>query len=184
MTLLAGQLLKISWHAAYLVYLLFVPTLLFIFFVPDLEKAGIKKQADEMAAAQELLKKWPKSMPAVKSSSTLPCCLPLLRRHGGYSSWQLCTLKTASALQARPARSLPARTLPSCWAGRLRGALCFEVQDPAIGDPALRPYLVAMAMTTSNGVAIALGIASGFFGGVSTSSSPACHNCPSPARPQ
>lgn len=36
MTYLAGQLLVISWHAAYWVYLLFVPTLLlFIFFVPD-----------------------------------------------------------------------------------------------------------------------------------------------------
>lgn len=36
MTYLAGQLLVFNWHAAYWVYLLFVPTLfLFIFFVPE-----------------------------------------------------------------------------------------------------------------------------------------------------
>jgi MFS family permease len=43
MTFLAGQLLQISWHASYLVYLLFIPTLLlFIFFVPSPEKYGLK----------------------------------------------------------------------------------------------------------------------------------------------
>ncbi|GAJ26363.1 general substrate transporter [Liquorilactobacillus sucicola DSM 21376 = JCM 15457] len=49
MTYFAGQLLNISWHAAYWVYLLFVPTLLlFIFFVPDPEKTGaIKRQEEE-----------------------------------------------------------------------------------------------------------------------------------------
>lgn len=41
MTLVAGQLLNISWHASYLVYLLFIPTLVFfIFFVPSPEKFG------------------------------------------------------------------------------------------------------------------------------------------------
>ncbi|OTN91555.1 MFS transporter [Enterococcus faecium] len=38
----AGQLLKINWHVSYLVYLLFIPTLVFfIFFVPSSEKNGI-----------------------------------------------------------------------------------------------------------------------------------------------
>lgn len=45
MTMCAGQLLKISWHYSYLVYILFIPTLLlFIFFVPEPEKFGIRKQ--------------------------------------------------------------------------------------------------------------------------------------------
>ncbi|SEF19085.1 Predicted arabinose efflux permease, MFS family [Streptococcus gallolyticus] len=45
MTVAAGQLLKISWHASYLVYLLFIPTLLFfIFFVPSPEKNGIQHE--------------------------------------------------------------------------------------------------------------------------------------------
>lgn len=45
MTLAAGYLLQISWHAAYLVYLLFIPTLiLFIFFVPEPEKFSLNKE--------------------------------------------------------------------------------------------------------------------------------------------
>lgn len=57
MTYVAGQLLAINWHAAYWVYLLFVPTLLlFIFFVPDPVKSGAvarqeAEQAKEKAAA-------------------------------------------------------------------------------------------------------------------------------------
>ena len=49
MTFIAGQLLVFSWHASYLVYLLFIPTLLlFIFFVPDPVKSGaIKRQEQE-----------------------------------------------------------------------------------------------------------------------------------------
>lgn len=48
MTMFAGQLLKISWHASYLVYLLFIPTLLlFIFFVPSPEKYGIHHNTNE-----------------------------------------------------------------------------------------------------------------------------------------
>lgn len=48
MTFIAGQFLLISWHASYLVYLLFIPTLLlFIFFVPSPEKHGIKKETKE-----------------------------------------------------------------------------------------------------------------------------------------
>lgn len=47
MTLGAGYLLKISWHASYLVYLLFIPTLImFVLFVPSPEKYGISKQDD------------------------------------------------------------------------------------------------------------------------------------------
>ena len=41
MTYFAGQLLKISWHASYLVYLLFIPAvILFVIFVPVPEKEG------------------------------------------------------------------------------------------------------------------------------------------------
>ena len=40
MTYIAGQLLKINWHASYLVYLLFIPTIiLFVLFVPNPEKS-------------------------------------------------------------------------------------------------------------------------------------------------
>lgn len=58
MTYFAGQLLNINWHAAYWVYLLFIPTLLlFIFFVPDPEKNGAvelqeEEQQKELATAQ------------------------------------------------------------------------------------------------------------------------------------
>lgn len=57
MTFVAGQLLVFSWHAAYWVYLLFIPTLvLFIFVVPDPEKSGAlqrqeAEQEKEMAKA-------------------------------------------------------------------------------------------------------------------------------------
>lgn len=52
MTLVAGQLLNISWHASYLVYLLFIPTLVFfIFFVPSPEKFG--QHNDEKVGNQE-----------------------------------------------------------------------------------------------------------------------------------
>jgi Cyanate permease len=45
MTMVAGQLLKVSWHFSYLVYILFIPTLLlFIFYVPEPEKYGIYAQ--------------------------------------------------------------------------------------------------------------------------------------------
>lgn len=48
MTMVAGQLLKLSWHMSYLVYILFVPTLLlFIFFVPEPEKYGVFVQKNE-----------------------------------------------------------------------------------------------------------------------------------------
>lgn len=56
MTFIAGQLLEINWHAAYWVYLLFLPTLiLFILFVPDPVKSGaIERQ--EMEQKNELAK--------------------------------------------------------------------------------------------------------------------------------
>ena len=48
MTMVAGQLLKLSWHMSYLVYILFVPTLLLlIFFVPEPEKYGVFVQKNE-----------------------------------------------------------------------------------------------------------------------------------------
>ena len=48
MTMVAGQLLKLSWHMSYFVYILFVPTLLlFIFFVPEPEKYGVFVQKNE-----------------------------------------------------------------------------------------------------------------------------------------
>lgn len=48
MTYFAGQLLVFSWHAAYWVYLLFVPTLLlFIFFVPDPRKGNDNETTEE-----------------------------------------------------------------------------------------------------------------------------------------
>ncbi|GAF41713.1 major facilitator superfamily permease [Agrilactobacillus composti DSM 18527 = JCM 14202] len=54
MTYFAGQLLNINWHAAYWVYLLFVPTLfLFIFFVPDPLKSGaVQHQEEEQKKAE------------------------------------------------------------------------------------------------------------------------------------
>jgi MFS family permease len=54
MTYVAGQLLNINWHAAYWVYLLFIPTLLlFVFFVPDPQKSGaLKRQAEHQAALE------------------------------------------------------------------------------------------------------------------------------------
>ncbi|KLI75028.1 MULTISPECIES: MFS transporter [Lacticaseibacillus] len=52
MTFFAGQLLKISWHASYLVYLLFIVALiLFIFFVPSPERYSVKAQQDTVTAA-------------------------------------------------------------------------------------------------------------------------------------
>lgn len=67
MTMAAGQLLKISWHYSYLVYILFIPTLLlFIFFVPQPEKHGIHIQnQDSRNAAQENAKE---SLENTKSS--------------------------------------------------------------------------------------------------------------------
>ncbi|MBP2057150.1 MFS family permease [Lactobacillus colini] len=48
MTFFAGQLLNISWHAAYYVYLLFIPVLiLFTFFVPQPEKEGLQAQKSQ-----------------------------------------------------------------------------------------------------------------------------------------
>lgn len=67
MTMAAGQLLKISWHYSYLVYILFIPTLLlFIFFVPQPEKHGIHIQnQDSRNAAQKNAKE---SLENTKSS--------------------------------------------------------------------------------------------------------------------
>lgn len=59
MTMAAGQLLKISWHYSYLVYILFIPTLLlFIFFVPQPEKYGVhvQKQAATTASKGDKMK--------------------------------------------------------------------------------------------------------------------------------
>lgn len=54
MTLFAGYLLKISWHASYLVYLLFAPTLLlFIFFVPSPEKYGLQNKTSMVEEVAE-----------------------------------------------------------------------------------------------------------------------------------
>ncbi|WP_195701129.1 MFS transporter [Companilactobacillus futsaii] len=48
MTFLSGQLLNISWHASYYSYLLFVPVLImFILFVPQPEKHGLKNEKKE-----------------------------------------------------------------------------------------------------------------------------------------
>ena len=54
MTYFAGQLLSINWHAAYWVYLLFVPTLIFfIIFVPNPEKEGLINYEEESSVASE-----------------------------------------------------------------------------------------------------------------------------------
>lgn len=55
MTFFAGQLLKINWHVSYYVYLLFVPVLiLFIFFVPQPEKYGLRAQAKNEEENKEI----------------------------------------------------------------------------------------------------------------------------------
>lgn len=66
MTFFAGQLLQINWHVSYLVYLLFIPTLLlFIFFVPSPEKYGLKAnnketvKEDQPAKNEESHSIWP-----------------------------------------------------------------------------------------------------------------------------
>lgn len=52
MTFGSGYLLQISWHAAYLVYLLFIPALiLFAIFVPSPEKYGVREQEEAQATA-------------------------------------------------------------------------------------------------------------------------------------
>ncbi|WP_195486598.1 MFS transporter [Lacticaseibacillus paracasei] len=60
MTFFAGQLLQVNWHAAFWVYLLFVPTLiLFIIFVPTPEldqKTVIDQDQDSTAEASETSK--------------------------------------------------------------------------------------------------------------------------------
>ncbi|KRN30150.1 transporter, major facilitator family [Lactobacillus selangorensis] len=54
MTFLAGQLLKINWHASYLVYLLFIPALiLFFFFVPSPEKMVAEQETENKDGKKE-----------------------------------------------------------------------------------------------------------------------------------
>lgn len=172
MTLLAGQLLKISWHAAYLVYLLFVPTLLFfIFFVPDPEKAGIKKQAGEngqaaQAAAEEVAEKHARGKVIFYAAVLF-----------AYFSGVMVAMVKLATMYVENGVGTPsqASTVFACTNfAQLLGGLVFGVLYKFLKSKIL-PLgillsgltLVAMAMTTSNGVMIALGIASGFFGGVS-----------------
>ncbi|MFR0586181.1 MFS transporter [Lactobacillus porci] len=172
MTLLAGQLLKISWHAAYLVYLLFVPTLLFfIFFVPDPEKAGIKKQAGEngqaaQAAAEEVAEKHARGKVIFYAAVLF-----------AYFSGVMVAMVKLATMYVENGVGTPsqASTVFACLNfAQLLGGLVFGVLYKVLKSKIL-PLgillsgltLVAMAMTTSNGVMIALGIASGFFGGVS-----------------
>ncbi|EJF01555.1 major facilitator superfamily transporter [Liquorilactobacillus mali KCTC 3596 = DSM 20444] len=78
MTYFAGQLLNINWHAAYWVYLLFVPTLLlFIFFVPDPEKTGAVER-QEVEQQKELAEAQDKGQNVQKDSKLLVATLAIL----------------------------------------------------------------------------------------------------------
>ncbi|WP_317760080.1 MFS transporter [Liquorilactobacillus mali] len=78
MTYFAGQLLNINWHAAYWVYLLFVPTLLlFIFFVPDPEKTGAVER-QEVEQQKELAEAQDKGQSVQKDSKLLVATLAIL----------------------------------------------------------------------------------------------------------
>lgn len=171
MTLLAGQLLKISWHAAYLVYLLFVPTLIFfIFFVPDPEKAGIKKQEaaenDQAAPTEETAEKHARGKVIFYAAVLF-----------AYFSGVMVAMIKLATMYVENGVGTPsqASTVFACLNfAQLLGGLVFGVLYKFLKSKIL-PLgillsgltLVAMAMTTSNGAMIALGIASGFFGGVS-----------------
>lgn len=171
MTLLAGQLLKISWHAAYLVYLLFVPTLIFfIFFVPDPEKAGIKKQEaaenDQAAPTEETAEKHARGKVIFYAAVLF-----------AYFSGVMVAMIKLATMYVEDGVGTPsqASTVFACLNfAQLLGGLVFGVLYKFLKSKIL-PLgillsgltLVAMAMTTSNGAMIALGIASGFFGGVS-----------------
>ncbi len=72
MTFLSGQLLKVSWHAAYWVYLLFIPTLIFfIIFVPspekELKKNGLNKNesSNKKQVTKEVSDNNSKALPTV-----------------------------------------------------------------------------------------------------------------------
>lgn len=171
MTLLAGQLLKISWHAAYLVYLLFVPTLIFfIFFVPDPEKSGIKKEAaaenDQAAPTEETAEKHARGKVIFYAAVLF-----------AYFSGVMVAMIKLATMYVENGVGTPsqASTVFACLNfAQLLGGLVFGVLYKFLKSKIL-PLgillsgltLVAMAMTTSNGAMIALGIASGFFGGVS-----------------
>ncbi|MFR0540231.1 MFS transporter [Lactobacillus delbrueckii] len=171
MTLLAGQLLKISWHAAYLVYLLFVPTLIFfIFFVPDPEKAGIKKEAaaenDQAAPAEEAAEKHARGKVIFYAAVLFT-----------YFSAVMVAMVKLATMYVENGVGTPsqASTVFACLNfAQLLGGLVFGLLYKFLKSKIL-PLgillsgltLVGMAMTTSNGAMIALGIASGFFGGVS-----------------
>ncbi|WP_198424300.1 MFS transporter [Ligilactobacillus agilis] len=173
MTLMAGQLLKISWHAAYLVYLLFVPTLLFfIFFVPDPEKAGLKtKAAGETDQAAES----PAEEPAEKHARAKVIFYAAVL-FAFFSGVMVAMVKLATMyVENGVGTPSQASTVFACLNfAQLLGGLVFGVLYKFLKSKIL-PLgillsgltLIAMAMTTSNGVMIALGVASGFFGGVS-----------------
>lgn len=171
MTLLAGQLLKISWHAAYLVYLLFVPTLIFfIFFVPDPEKAGIKKEAaaenDQTAPAEESAEKHARAKVIFYAAVLFT-----------YFSGVMVAMVKLATMYVENGVGTPsqASTVFACLNfAQLLGGLVFGLLYKFLKSKIL-PLgillsgltLVGMAMTTSNGAMIALGIASSFCGGVS-----------------
>ncbi|AUJ30398.1 MAG: MFS transporter [Liquorilactobacillus hordei] len=78
MTYFAGQLLNVNWHAAYWVYLLFIPTLLlFIFFVPDPEKTGAVER-QEAEQKKELSEAKDKGESVQKDSKILVATLAIL----------------------------------------------------------------------------------------------------------
>lgn len=171
MTLLAGQLLKISWHAAYLVYLLFVPTLIFfIFFVPDPEKAGIKKEAatenDQAAPAEETAEKHARAKVVFYAAVLFAY----------FSSVMVGMVKLATMyVENGVGTPSQASTVFACLNfAQLLGGLVFGLLYKFLKSKIL-PLgillsgltLVGMAMTTSNSAMIALGIASGFCGGAS-----------------
>mgnify|MGYP004711390097 FL=1 len=72
------SLLNVNWHAAYWVYLLFIPTLLlFIFFVPDPEKTGAVER-QEAEQKKELSEAKDKGESVQKDSKILVATLAIL----------------------------------------------------------------------------------------------------------
>jgi len=78
MTFISGQLLKINWHAAYWVYLLFIPTLIFfIIFVPSPEKmlkendSEQNKISNKQQSAKNLANNQTNTLPTVIALSAL-----------------------------------------------------------------------------------------------------------------
>lgn len=168
MTFGAGHLLEISWHAAYLVYLLFIPALiLFYIYVPEPEKYGVRAKAEAIAAKKNHEPEHKAGL-LVVLGLTLVLFLYMVTFMIAYIKIATLYVQQGIGTPTQASTALSVLNISQLLSGALFGPLYKVLHEKILylGMFATALPLIGMAMTTNGNLILLLFVVIGAIGGL------------------